>query len=337
MAILLEALDDLEAVLITRAPRVHAGLRPGLADCEIDRLMRPLAPLVLPLDLRVLYRWHDGHDPRPGNGYLTLFYDENFSSLEKAVQQYGLWREVSDIWNPLWFPAFGDQHGAFVTMGQSPDDIAGPLWDYHSHDQDISGAYDSILALVCTTAAMWEEASEELDPQLSPSVRNEHNPLTIAPDGSRRRTLSRYGTRGWPTNWLKAAGVGPMEPENDEIVISVADFLALPKFDRPMRGTLHIRAGSGDWMYGRFADGTGSIEVLLLRERTENFREARGGMQAQVRLAALPEAPPPMSFTGDEIRQAIDPRIRDLYPQWVFDRLDEDFTADYLVERVIPL
>jgi len=48
----MEALEELEDVLVTRCPLVHAGLRPGLSEHQIDRLMRPLAPLVLPLDLR---------------------------------------------------------------------------------------------------------------------------------------------------------------------------------------------------------------------------------------------------------------------------------------------
>jgi len=337
-AILMEALEELEDVLVTRAPVVHAGLRPGLSDRQIDRLMRPLSPLVLPLDLRVLYRWHNGHDSLFSGSYTTLFSDESFISLEEAVSDYASWREVFDMWNPLWFPAFGQGSGAFVTLGDSPDQLAGPLWDFHSHDPDIETAYDSILALVSTTTAMWRTSgSDELEGLLDASLRHEHNPLSVAPDGRRLRTLSKYGTEGWPSDWLEAAGIEAMEPEDDDRVISVADFLAAPQFDRPLRGTLHVRSGSGDWMYGELVDGTGSVEILLLSDQTDNFREVYGGIRAEVRLAPLPESPPSTSFTGEDIRQAIDPGMRDLLPASMFGRFEEHFTADYLVARVIPL
>jgi hypothetical protein len=73
-------LDRLVAAFEARGIAVASNLRPGASDRELDELAAHLG-FAIPTEVRVLYRWRDGHhDPDASN--VLLFRDNTFLRLE---------------------------------------------------------------------------------------------------------------------------------------------------------------------------------------------------------------------------------------------------------------
>ena len=71
-------------------PAVHATLRPGATDAELDAFEERTG-LKLPPDFRALYRWHDGQNWSVG-GVLG----PDFQPLSTVESQWTTWREIAD-------------------------------------------------------------------------------------------------------------------------------------------------------------------------------------------------------------------------------------------------
>jgi len=82
-------LDRLERWLREHAPAVADALRPGLSDDEIDAL-ETQGRLTLTDELRALYRWHDGCDPRRVEDFIP---SHRFVPLGEAVREQAAVRE----------------------------------------------------------------------------------------------------------------------------------------------------------------------------------------------------------------------------------------------------
>ncbi|WP_083847419.1 SMI1/KNR4 family protein [Deinococcus gobiensis] len=83
-------LSRLDAWYLEHVPAIHATLRPGLTDPELDAFERR-NELRLPSAFRALYRWCDGQDWSVG-GVLGL----NFLPLNQVEQERYLWRDIAD-------------------------------------------------------------------------------------------------------------------------------------------------------------------------------------------------------------------------------------------------
>jgi cell wall assembly regulator SMI1 len=70
-----------EKMLVAKAPKAFAAVRPGLTDAQIDALESKHG-FKLTSDLRALYRWRNGE---PANGPTHVFPDHKFVGLDDAV------------------------------------------------------------------------------------------------------------------------------------------------------------------------------------------------------------------------------------------------------------
>jgi cell wall assembly regulator SMI1 len=273
-------LEDLDAWLAAERPDLHPRLRPGLSERQLAELEARLAPYHLPADLVTVYRWHDGWEEQHGGSYVSLLPDCSFHALQDSIELYemlcGLNQELDDSWNPLWFPAFGDQSGEFVELQPGPDLPAGFLWSFHSHDAEVYTSYDSVAALYRTTLELWRSG---LLPASTPGpwleIRHRiafHNPAAKQPDGYSRLTRERFASLDWPESWLIAAGVARPTPADDGDVITIAELLVDPWCERPVRGEFRCAMASAAGYTGTLSDETGAIKVHVDRETTENFR-----------------------------------------------------------------
>lgn len=87
---LMTVLSRLDAWYLQHVPTVHATLRPGLTDPELDAFEIG-NELHLPSAFRALYRWHDGQDWSVG-GVSRL----EFPSMHQVAQARQLWRDIAD-------------------------------------------------------------------------------------------------------------------------------------------------------------------------------------------------------------------------------------------------
>lgn len=81
-------LARLEAWLAEHVPDIHAALRPGASEADLDDL-ETLIGLRLPESFRMLYRWHDGQNWEAG-GVFGL----EFLTLEGVRREWETWRQV---------------------------------------------------------------------------------------------------------------------------------------------------------------------------------------------------------------------------------------------------
>lgn len=90
-------LARLEAWLAEHARAIHATLRPGATETELDRL-ETATGLKLPQAFRTLYRWHDGQDWSVGGAF-----DLDFRRLEHVAAEWRMWAEIGGDpeWNDL--------------------------------------------------------------------------------------------------------------------------------------------------------------------------------------------------------------------------------------------
>jgi cell wall assembly regulator SMI1 len=80
------ALYSIDAWYLANVPAIHATLRPGATDAELDALEQQTG-LTLPEAFRTLYRWHDGQEVLAGFAFGLDFMPLN---------------AVSDIWELWW-------------------------------------------------------------------------------------------------------------------------------------------------------------------------------------------------------------------------------------------
>ncbi len=109
-------LEKIGAWYLEHVPAIHATLRPGASDTELDTLERHTG-LTLPEAFRTLYRWHDGQDWRKG-GMFGL----SFMSLEQITASWDSWVDIN-----LTLPEMNDEipscshpEGAILDLYCSP-------------------------------------------------------------------------------------------------------------------------------------------------------------------------------------------------------------------------
>jgi cell wall assembly regulator SMI1 len=321
-------LDEFDAWLRDERPDLYGRLRPGLSRDEIHELEASLAPYRLPADLVALYSWRDGWDELAEGEYVSFLPDCRFNSLGAAIEEYSVWcsliEQEEDIWNPLWFPAFGDQSGEFVELQPDPGRPAGPLWSFHSHDAWFEVSYASVAALFATTFALWR--ADLLPSGEWPDIHSfmkERNPPSSQ--------ISRSPTPGeWPSTWLVAAGIAVPTPAEDAEVATIAELLADPWCGKPVRGAYRCSAGSVDSQAGTLTDETGSVKVGLDRDTTENYRLAMSSRRLEMILTPITE--------GETVAEALATAdCEDPQREAVTRRLLDAFSASFHANRIVPL
>jgi cell wall assembly regulator SMI1 len=318
-------LDELERVIRTEHPALHARFGAGLADDEIGRLAEGLRPYYLPAELVALYRWHDGWRAFMDGEYRPLLPDADFNSLAEAVAvRQGLREGLgSDGWHPLWFPAFGAQSGELVSLRLAPNQPAGQVFAFHT-ELDLSTSYDSVSTLFATTLECWRTGVLPRDdhtylPLGLREIAARHNPLSRNADGGQRREISRFSTGDWPAPWKEVLGIAPMVPAADELVVTIAELAADPTSGRPIRGAVRGWGGSFDSWIVSVTDATGSVKVLATRQETENFRELAGTGRFELWLAPIVDGAH-VDELADDMR-----------------RIAELPDVPYLAARIVPL
>ncbi|WP_261664963.1 SMI1/KNR4 family protein [Deinococcus sp. Marseille-Q6407] len=130
-------LDRIDAWYAEHAPAIHATLRPGASDAELDALEARLGHK-LPPEFRALYRWHDGQNWAVGG-----FFGLDWMPLTEVEGRWGTWddiaREDSDMnvsiftvshptgaireqyASALWVPFLHDGGGNHVSVDLGPD------------------------------------------------------------------------------------------------------------------------------------------------------------------------------------------------------------------------
>jgi hypothetical protein len=290
--ILQSVLVELDDWIRQRQPDLYPRLRPGLSDSELDLLARGLQPFYLPVELDLLYRWHDGWDDPVDGTYPALLPDASFRPLADAIRGYRTWLEALGVngWHPLWFPAFGEQSGELVALQLEPHRPAGQVYGYHS-DLGLSTSYDSVTTLFATALDLWRRGLLP-DDRAYPEIRRiaaEHNPRSRLPDGAERREISRMSTRDWPPPWREVIGIAPLAGATETEVVTVAELAADPMCGRPIRAELKGIGGNAGRLLATASDATGSVTVLFMQDETQNFREASGGGHYDLWLAPLPD------------------------------------------------
>lgn len=91
-------LDSIDAWYLQHVPTIHATLRPGANDAELDELQRRTG-LTLPEAFRTLYRWHDGAS--------GTFFGLEFNPLDGVRHEWQTWKELE--------PDFGDETEGHVS------------------------------------------------------------------------------------------------------------------------------------------------------------------------------------------------------------------------------
>jgi cell wall assembly regulator SMI1 len=315
-------LDELDAWLRSRHLGLHRCLRPGLSSDELDRLGRELLPYHLPAELEELYRWHDGWERPSGDERAALLPDAEFAPLAEAIRHHRAWWDAlgADGWHPLWFPAFGSQSGELVPLQLEPRLPAGQVYAYHS-ELDLSTSYDSVTTLFATALDLWRRGLLPGDTAY-PEIRRiigALNPRSRTRDGTPLREISRSSTRDWPASWKQALAIAPMIPAADDEVVTIAELTAGRAGGHPIRAEMKGIGGSGDRFLATASDATGSATVFLMRDGTENFREASGSGRYDLWLAPLLE-----SRAANELTESLRP----------FAGVG---SALYLVTKVVPL
>lgn len=134
---LTEVLSRLEAWYAHYLPAVHATLRPGVTEAELNAF-EARTGLSLPADVRALYRWHDGQNWSVG-GVLGLA----FMPLDEMEHDWAMWKDIAvndasmnveietvshptgaireQYASPGWLPFLSDGGGNFVGIDLWPD------------------------------------------------------------------------------------------------------------------------------------------------------------------------------------------------------------------------
>ena len=288
-----DVLDDFDRWIRDGHPELYSRLRPGLTDVELERHAERLQPYHLPVELVALYRWHDGWELDAGGVYRYLLPSAHFNALAEGIDVYEGWLEALgfDGWHPLWFPAFGWQHGELVALQLEPGRPAGQVYSFHS-ETELSTSYDSIAAMFATGLDLWRHGllpEGTAFPEI-PRLAATHNPLSLTSAGVPRKEISRAATRDWPPDWKHVLGIGPLVPALPEDVVTIAELTADLACRRPIHAELRGVAGSGDTLFATASDETGRLTAFLLRGVTENFREAEGAGRFELWLEPFTDA-----------------------------------------------
>ena len=262
----------------------HDRLGPGLAQAAIRDAEKALAPYTLPADLVALYEEANGWDEYFDGEYIPLAWDLSFLTLDSAIKTYKTWLSIdSDVWNPVWFPAFARQSGEFVTLqlaGEAPIDT---VWGFHTHDVNVWSAYDSVATMFAMVFAGWSARLDLDDGAPWRQLAVQFNPRSLHPEGGGSRiVLGRSSAAGWPPPWCRAIGDPDLRPVGGpyEPIAAVLGGNSPPPV--LIRGYSHGIAGGGDWTTVAVVDDTAEAWVLLTAALTENFREYEGGAQFEM-------------------------------------------------------
>lgn len=137
-------LKALETWLRAEFPVAAAQLRPGLTDAQIDeRLRRAGAAFDLPLEVRALYRWHDGMGV---DGDLPLLEYHRFVSLEEALRGPGAFMPLPG--NALMLFAYPEE--AYYVLCPTDGVPAAPVHFRLLEDPDPVRAYTSVQTMIAT-------------------------------------------------------------------------------------------------------------------------------------------------------------------------------------------
>lgn len=274
-------LEELEGWFAAERPDLLPRFRPGLLERQIEDLEVRVAPYRFSADLVTVYRWHDGWEDYGADGpYVALLPDCSFLALHYAVECYEMLTNLPGqpyAWNRLWFPAFGSQSGEFVELQPERDLPAGPLWSFHSHGGEVNTSFDSVAALFRTALECWRTGRLPYSPETWSDVYRyvtSRNPATRHPDGRSRLERSRFPEPDeWPESWLVAADHGFPSPADLADVITIAQLVADPWCERPVRGEFRFAMEGSDWLMATLTEGADSIKVRLKRELIEDFRQ----------------------------------------------------------------
>lgn len=83
-----EVLARIEAWHTTKVPLIHASLRPGVTDAELNALETKTG-LKLPDAYRELYRWHDGQNWAVGS-----LFGLGFLPLTEVISEWQVWQDI---------------------------------------------------------------------------------------------------------------------------------------------------------------------------------------------------------------------------------------------------
>lgn len=153
----IQQLEHLVDVIEHRGSIVRPHLRPGLLRSEIEAALAPLG-LTPPLEILMLYQWHDGIDMVQTRGTVQLFGDHTFLPLTDAVSTY---HELihyyatppSALALTRCFP-FAGHDASCQALYCSDIPFNGLLYPIIGIFYDISIAYESLEAMV-KTAMEW--------------------------------------------------------------------------------------------------------------------------------------------------------------------------------------
>ncbi len=140
-----QLLDNLQRCIESRFPGTAARLNPGASDAQIDAFERAIG-CALPVELRALYRWHDGQSTGDGPYVIGLFFGLPFLPLASAIDHWRLASAPNPAWsaayeaeaapgysclpsgtvkqassNPAWIPLADDASGAYLGLDLDPD------------------------------------------------------------------------------------------------------------------------------------------------------------------------------------------------------------------------
>ena len=143
---LAENLRRIEAWKQEHDPAGAAALRPGLTDAQIDALTQK-AGVVLPEEVRALYRWHDGTE-----GLFVGAYD--FLSLENSLDGVGV--PLPGDWHVL-FDLEGEY--LFIVYSDEPT-TASAIWHYFPEEGAVYVAHTNLTLFTAVYAEGLESGAE---------------------------------------------------------------------------------------------------------------------------------------------------------------------------------
>ena len=142
-------LEELEHVVREKHPDLVRRLRPGLSERELDLLAQTLLPYHVPLELEILYRWHDGWDDEAGGTYRPCFQMRPSSPSRRIRHQRALLGILADDgWHPLCFRRSLGNRERWWRSSSSPAGRRGR--SSRTTASSIRTSYDSVTGLFVT-------------------------------------------------------------------------------------------------------------------------------------------------------------------------------------------
>jgi len=154
----------IERWLRANAPEIHASLRPGVPDAEIEALEERIG-VRLPDDVRESLRIHDGQE----HGTAGLYEGSELLSTRHIADEWQVWKELlddgtfddwernpdpgvrADWWNPRWIPLTHDAGGNHdcLDLDPAPGGREGQiisLWHDEATRSVLAGSYREWLS-----------------------------------------------------------------------------------------------------------------------------------------------------------------------------------------------